>query len=206
LRNEEAEKLIKKINPGKGWDYNPGKSALEFDQTFGGNFKLNDNQPTYKDFGRPSVKDVKDRTSSPEKFPSIKEIGEEKFIELLKKEFNLENADYSVFDVADDDKTIFTLDRLKHGYEKQDGRERYLSYAKSTLQDPFEVWLSEYINEKGEIELRKTYIGLYKDKDLNEDIFLVLRQEKDSFVFWNAFERERGKIDKLRKGYLKYWK
>lgn len=206
LSKGEREKLINKINPGKGWDYNPGKAALEFDQTFGGNFKLNDNQPTYKDFGRPSVKDVKERTPSPEKFPSIQEIGEEKFIELLKKEFNLENADYSVLDVADDDKTVFTLDRLKHGYEKQDGRERYLSYVKSTLQDPFEVWLSEYINEKGEIELRKSYIGLFKDKDLNEDIFIVLRQEKDSFVFWNAFERDRNRIDKLRKGYLKYWK
>lgn len=203
---DEREKLIKKINPGKGWDYNPGKASLEFDQTFGGNFKLNDNQPTYKDFGRPSVKDVKDRTPSPEKFPSIKEIGEEKFLELLKKEFDLIDSDYSTIKTVDDDISLFTIDRLKHFYEKKDGRERYASYIKPTLQNPFEVWLNEYINEKGEIELRKSYIGLFKDKELNEDIFIVLRQEKDSFVFWNAFERDRNRIDKLRKGYLKYWK
>lgn len=41
---------------------------------------------------------------------------------------------------------------------------------------------------------------------MNEDIFIVLRQEKDSFIFWNAFERDKNRIDKLRKGYLKYWR
>ncbi|AFH50751.1 Hypothetical protein IALB_3048 [Ignavibacterium album JCM 16511] len=75
---------------------------------------------------------------------------------------------------------------------------------KSTLQDLFEVWLSEYINEKGEIELRKTYIGLYKDKDLSEDIFLILRQEKDSFILWNAYPAKN--IDDYRKGQLLYKK
>uniref|UniRef100_A0A7V2ZMU7 Phage head morphogenesis protein n=1 Tax=Ignavibacterium album TaxID=591197 RepID=A0A7V2ZMU7_9BACT len=206
LQSNEAEKLINKIKPGKGWDYNPGKAALEFDQTFGGNFNLNDNQPTYKDFSRPSVKEIKDRLPSPDKFPSIKEIGEEKFIEQLRKEFDLENSDFSIIKTADDDQSVFTLNRLLHILDKKDGRERYASYIKPTLQNPFEVWLSEYVNEKGEIELRKSYFGLFKDKETKEDIFVVLRQEKDSFIFWNAFERGRGKIDNLRKGYLKYWK
>lgn len=201
-----SDDLVDKLKPGKGWDYNPGKSALEFDQTFGGNFNLNDNQPTYKDFSRPSVKEIKDRLPSPDKFPSIKEIGEEKFIEQLRKEFDLENSDFSIIKTADDDQSVFTLNRLLHILDKKDGRERYASYIKPTLQNPFEVWLSEYVNEKGEIELRKSYFGLFKDKETKEDIFVVLRQEKDSFIFWNAFERGRGKIDNLRKGYLKYWK
>ncbi len=101
---------------------------------------------------------------------------------------------------------FYHWDSLRILKPTKDGRERYASYIKPTLQNPFEVWLSEYLNEKGEIELRKSYIGLFKDKELNEDIFIVLRQEKDSFVFWNAFERDRNRIDKLRKGYLKYWK
>ncbi|ROL56466.1 phage head morphogenesis protein [Bacteroidetes/Chlorobi group bacterium ChocPot_Mid] len=206
LKVEEASSLPKSFKIGEGWDYNPGKAFLSFDDTFGGNFKINPNQPNYKDFGRPSVKDVKDRLEAPDKFPSIHEIGEEKFIELLKKEFELKNNPYSVIATADDDKSNFDLEHLKHFYEKRDGRERYAPYIKKTLQDPFEVYLTEYINEKNQIELRKSYIGLFKDKDTNEDIFISLRQSKDGFIFWNAFERRTPQIDKLRKGYIKYWK
>lgn len=43
---------------GKGWDYNPGKPFLQFDETFAGNFKLPDNQPTFKDYNRPTVKNI----------------------------------------------------------------------------------------------------------------------------------------------------
>lgn len=189
-----------------GWDYNPGLAHLQFDNTFGGSFKLNPSQPDFKDYGRPSVKDITQRITSPEKLPSIKEIGKEKFLEILKKEFDLINSDFSVVKTADDDIALFSLDRLKHFIEKKDGRERYATYIKPTLQNPFEIWLTEYINENNEIELRKSYIGLFKDKDLNEDIFIVLRQEKDSFILWNAFERDRNRIDKLRKGYVIYWK
>jgi len=60
----EASRLPKSFKIGEGWDYNPGKAFLSFDDTFDGNFKINPNQPNYKDFGRPSVKDVKDRLSN----------------------------------------------------------------------------------------------------------------------------------------------
>jgi len=126
----EASRLPKSFKIGEGWDYNPGKAFLSFDDTFDGNFKINPNQPNYKDFGRPSVKDVKDRLEAPDKFPSIHEIGEEKFIELLKKEFELKNNPYSVIATADDDKSNFDLEHLKHFYEKRDGRERYAPYIK----------------------------------------------------------------------------
>lgn len=206
LSDSEREQLIKKINPGKGWDYNPGKASLEFDNTFGDDLKLNNNQPTFEDFGRPSVKSIKERLESPDKFPRVNDLGKDKFIELLKKEFQLENSDYSSLNTADGDIALFSIDRLKHIIEKRDGRERYASYIKPTLQNPFEVWLTEYINENNQIELRKNYIGLFRDKEKNDDIFIVLRKEKDSFIFWNAFERDRNRIDKLRKGYLLYWK
>lgn len=202
----EASRLPKSFKLGEGWDYNVGKAFLSFDQTFDGNFKINSEQPDYESFGRPSVKDVKNRSESPDKFPSIHEIGEEKFIDLIKKEFELKNNPYSVIKTADDDISLFDIDHLKHTINKKDGRERYIPYIKKTLQDPFEVYLTEYINEKNQIEIRKTYIGLFKDKETKEDIFIVLRQSKDGFIFWNAFERRTPQIDKLRKGYLKYWK
>ncbi|MCX7984654.1 MAG: PBECR2 nuclease fold domain-containing protein [Bacteroidetes bacterium] len=156
---------------------------MEFDTTFGGTLKLNDNQPTFKDFARPSVKDVSIRAHAPKKFPSIKEIGEENFLKLFMKEFDLEDTEYSIVKTADEDIALFSIDRLNHILEKKDGRERFASYIKPTLQNPFEVWLSEYINEKGNIELRKSYIGLFHDNTTKEDIFVVLRQEKDSLSF-----------------------
>jgi len=206
LKVEKNPSIPNYFKIDEGWDYNVGKAFLSFDNTFDGNFKINPEQPDYKDFGRPSVKDVKNRLEAPDKFPSIREIGEEKFIELLKKEFDLENKPYSIITTADDDISLFDLEHLKHIYQKKDGKERYARYIKKTLQDPFEIYLTEYINEQNQIELRKTYIGLFKDKETKEDIFIVLRLGKDSFVFWNAFLRERGKIDNLRKGYLLYWK
>jgi SPP1 gp7 family putative phage head morphogenesis protein len=207
LKVEKSDaSILKQIKIGKGWDYNVGKAFLSFDNTFDGNFKINPKQPDYKDFGRPSVKDVKNRLEALNKFPSIHSIGEEKFIELLKKEFELNNNPYSIITTADGDISLFDLEHLKHIYQKKDGREKYAPYIKITLQDPFEVYLTEYINEKNQIELRKTYIGLFKDKETKEDIFIVLRQSKDGFIFWNAFERRTPQMDKLRKGYLKYWK
>lgn len=103
-----------------------------------------------------------------------------------------------------DDVAIFTLECLKHIYAKQDKREQYAPYIKAALKDPYEVYLSEYSDGKN-IEFRKTYIGFFKDIDKKEDIFIVLRKEKDSSIFWNAFERGKG-IDKLRKGTLLYKK
>ena len=206
LKVEKSDaSILKQIKIGKGWDYNVGKAFLSFDNTFDGNFKINPGQPDYKNFGRPSVKDVKNRLEAPDKFPSIHSIGE-KFIELLKKEFELNNNPYSIITTADDDISLFDLEHLKHIYQKKDGRERYAPLIKLTLQNPFEVYLTEYINEKNQIELRKTYIGLFKDKETKEDIFIVLRQSKDGFVFWNSFERRTPQMDKLRKGYLKYSK
>ena len=198
---KDSSALRKAVKPGKGWNYNPGKAFLEFDNDFGKTWKLNPNQKTYADYGRPSVKDVEIRPKSPGKLPSVKAVGEKEFVKLIEKEFGLSGKQFSVIETADNDKAIFTLDRLKHVWAKKDGRERFAKYIKATLKDPYEIWLTEYLSDKNFVEFRKVYIGLFKDEK-NEDIFIALRKEKDSTVFWNMFERDRNRINKLRKGIL----
>ena len=117
----------------------------------------------------------------------------------------MEGKNFSVIETADDDKAVFTLDRLKHIWAKKEGRERFAKYIKATLRNPYEVWLTEYLSDKNFAEFRKVYIGLFKeDKDRN--IFVVLRQEKDGTIFWNSFPRDASQINKARKGTLIYKK
>lgn len=200
------ESLVEKLKPGKGWDYNPGKAFLEFDPNFG-TFTQVSNQKTYKDYGRPSVRDIPDEyfINAPNKMPSINEIGEENFINLIKKEFDLVDKDFSIIKTADNDNAIFTLNRLKHIWVKKDGREQFATFIKPTLQNPYEIYLSEYESTKGFIEYRKVYIGLFKDEK-RRPFFVALRMEKDSTIFVNAFPKNLSELDKLRRGILIYKK
>ncbi|MDZ4211151.1 MAG: PBECR2 nuclease fold domain-containing protein, partial [Methylotenera sp.] len=100
------------------------------------------------------------------------------------------------------DKAVDTVDRLKHILDKQDGREQFASFIKPTLTNPYEVYLSEYLSDKGFIEYRKVYIGLFKGETKGSNIFTVLRMEKDSTVFWNMFPQDVRGIDKTRRGKL----
>lgn len=204
LPNEESEKLIRKINPGKGWDYNPGKASLEFDNDFG-NFSIYKNQPSFIDYNRPSVKDLSDDffENMPELLPPIKKVGLEAFEKQIKKIFNLEHDDFSLFDTKEKDKALFTSNTLKHFYEKQDGREQFAPLILKTLQEPFEVYHTIYKSDKDFLEYRKTYIGLFKDKK-RRPFFVVLKMGKDSSIFWNAIPQKPADIDKLRKGILIY--
>ncbi|MCF8265818.1 MAG: phage head morphogenesis protein [Melioribacteraceae bacterium] len=191
------------VNVAEGWDYNPAAAypAWGMDTAY----KVVDNQKTFADFGRPKVRNVpmEQRLLAPEKFPRIEEVGKEKLTDLIKKEFGLEEKSWNLFPTADGDQALFT-DNVFHVLDKADGREQYIPYIKKTLRNPFEVYLTEYedVNKPKHRELRKTYIGLFKNQTGKEDLFMVLRMIGDSSIFWNAFPRGRGKIDQMRTGEL----
>lgn len=205
LSADEREKFINALNPGKGWDYNPGKASLEFESDFGKFSTIYKNQPSFNDYNRPSIIDLSDDSfeNMPELLPPIKKIGLDAFEEQIKKIFNLSQNDFSLIDTKEGDKALFTSNRLKHFYEIQDGREQFAPLVLKTLQDPFEVYQTIYMSDKDFLEYRKTYIGLFKDKK-RRPFFVVLKMEKDSSIFWNAFPGKN--IDNYRRGYLLYAK
>jgi len=201
----EASRLPKSFKIGEGWDYNPGKAFLNFDTDFG-NFKIYPHQKTYEDYDRSSVEVLPEELYNPmpDLYPTIKEIGEDKLIALVKEEF-LAKKPYKIVDTADDDKSIFTLERLSHILEKNDGREKFIPLIEPTLKNPFEVYMALYQSDKGFVEYRKHYIGLFKDNK-KRPFFVIVKQEKDSTIFWNAFPKNTKEINKSRRGTLIYYK
>ena len=201
LKVEKTSEIPKSFKIGEGWDYNVGKTYLQFDNDFG-NFKIYPDQKSFKDYGLASIAELEDDlyNSMSELLPSIKEIGKNNFTELLKKDF-LRNKPYRVIDTADNDKSVFTLERLNHILQKQDGRERFIPLIEPTLKNPIEIYMTLCQSEKGFVEYRKLYIGLFKDTK-KRPYFVVLKMGKDSSIFWNAFSRKSSEIDKIRKGIL----
>ncbi|MCK6606464.1 MAG: hypothetical protein L6Q59_16325 [Ignavibacteriaceae bacterium] len=160
-------------------------------------------QPDYTSYNRPSVKDARpdDFLPMPAKLPAIKEVGMPAFIEILKKEFGLDKNNYAVINSAGGDNVIITFNRLRHILEKQDGREAFVPLIRKTLENPWEVWLSEYVSDKGFIEYRKDYFGLFRDEK-DRQYYVGIRVERDSTILWNAFPKDERALDKSRKGYL----
>lgn len=96
----------------------------------------------------------------------------------------------------------FHDEKLFHFVEKIDAaRERFSSYVLDTLQDPHEVWLSEYDDGS----FRHIFIGLFE----GDNDFLVTTWVDDSGdMFWNAMQVKKKKnyLNNQRIGELKYKK
>lgn len=99
----------------------------------------------------------------------------------------------------DGDLAIIQRDRLAHLVEKRDdARERYARYILPTLQDPYEIWLTDY--DDG---LRKQYVGLFTGP---RDLLAVIRLERDGGLIWNIMQADDRRMNAHRVGSLVYGK
>jgi hypothetical protein len=204
------------VQPDEGWRYNVGEESVLWDKQrdleqaagTGAVFREVPGQKTYLDYGRPDVRQVPKemRLVAPERIPAAEEIGREAALDAIYDAVGIEAGEMRRI-VETGDGGIGVLDRelLAHLLDAADGREIYARYIVPTLQDPYEVWLTEYGNDAGNTAFRKRYIGLFMD-DRIRDYLVVLDLAEDGAVFWNAFSRERAKINKMRKGLLLHGK
>ncbi|MBP2845806.1 hypothetical protein J8655_09980 [Dickeya oryzae] len=86
---------------------------------------------------------------------------------------------------------------LSHIVEKRvDARERYVRLALDTLENPYEIWETEYDDGMS----RFMFIGTYKQKQQ----MLVVVAPWDGKVLWNFMHTEAKSLNKHRRGILRY--
>ncbi|RNF70125.1 hypothetical protein EBI01_18085 [Marinomonas rhizomae] len=84
---------------------------------------------------------------------------------------------------------------LKHIVEKRsDARERFVYYALTTIQDPFEIWLSDYEDRTQRFQL----IGTFESRAQ----MLVVIAKYENQTLWNFMHTEAKKLNKHRCGKL----
>lgn len=205
LNPVKRKKLLSNFIIDKGWDYNPGKAALEFDRDFG-TFELYNKQPDYSHFNRPNYDNIEDNMflhiNENELFPAVVDIGYDKFWKLINNHFQFNN-NYTTIETFDKNTVLLSTDTINYLISKKDGRERFLPLLDKTLKSPYEVYLCLYMSDKGFVEYRKHYIGLFKDNK-KRNYYIIVKEKKDSFVVWNALPAKN--IDNYRRGYLLYAK
>lgn len=169
-------------------------------------------QPGPADLGRPVKGDIPDKDwLSVVKGPSLERLMADMAIDR-REALELIEADYrkamgiaplesqSVLRSRDGETIIVTLQALAHAMMKRDdARERFIPYLRQTLEDPYEIILTEYKTPAGKTKFRKKYIGLFRD-DKQEAVIVVAEIGQDGAVVWNIMNTKKKAIDGHRSG------
>lgn len=203
--------ILNKNKPGKGWNYNPGKSRLwdskgnlfpcPDNHIFAENNSSNSNNncvkvlstKTWKDFDRPDIKELSDDYFLDEPLKIEPANSKEEALIILKKTLGMTNTNVITVNTPIGNVPIMDT-HLSHIVDKRtDTREKYANYLIPTLQNPFEIYLTNY--EDG---YRKQFIGLFKGK---RDTLVVVRINKDgSLLMWNFMQVRKKGINLHRVG------
>lgn len=188
----------KKFAPDPGWSYNPGKAwGAGRDR---GVLKEVPGQKTWKNHGRPDLRDVPEagKTPAPAMLPAGKTKAEA--VKIVTSALGITPEIPTRIIQTPIEQVAAREELIEHMVEKRDAtRERYANFILPTLVDPFEVYLTEH--EGGVFRTR--YIGLFAGK---ADILVVVDQRADGSLFWNFMQRNDKDMNKARVGELLHWR
>jgi SPP1 gp7 family putative phage head morphogenesis protein len=193
------------VKPGRGWDVNAfvpdcswSGGAVEFAERRPC-IKMVPGQKTWKDYGRPDLRDLPAGLRLPAPAVIAAAVTREMAAETLAAELGLTaEAAYRVVRTPVETLTIWR-DTLPHMVDNAEHRERYARFVLPTLQDPYEVYLTAY-DDGG---LRPRYIGVFGGKN---DLMCIVRRNRDGSLFYNLMQTEPKKMNGHRVGVLVYGK
>jgi len=110
------------------------------------------------------------------------------------------NESVSVLRDPDGGTVTVSLMALAHMMQRRpDARERYIPYLRETIENPYEVILTEYETPRSQRKLRKKFIGIYAAKG-RTGIIVVAEKGADGHILWNVMNARKNTLDRQRKG------
>ncbi len=192
------------FTPDAGWSYNPGKDFPLIDPNGGTPDEvlgLLKSQKSFRDFALPKLVDTPGelRRPAPDLLPRAN--GREAALKTLNEVLAIPEKGWREVETPKGlHNVIIAKSYLPHIVEKRNAaRERYANYILPTLQDPLEVWLSEY--EDG--SFRRRFITLFEGD--REQSLVIARENKDGSLLFNFVPASVAKgnyLDNQRRGFL----
>ncbi len=213
---ETGEIIKESVLPDSGWGevtHSLEKQLNTQRETSGGTLTWREkkDQPKPKELGRPTKGEIPAKQwKTLARGVSLKEImdtgvSEEKAllqIENIYKETMgiAPQESQAVLRGRDGATLLVTLQSLSHAmYKRDDARERFIPHLRATIEDPYEVLLTEYETQTGKTKYRRKYIGLFTgEKD--EAVIIVAELLPSGAVLWNIMNTRRKSMDRQRKG------
>jgi len=170
-----------------------------------------------KDMGRLAEKNIDERfwNPSPGKTDGLINltgtIGKTAAFEKIETDFKRimgisPNESFGVLKGPDSEIIKVDLNSLAHAMlDRKGGRERYLSYFRQVIEDPYEILLTEYETAKlKNTKVRKKYIGLFRETK-KEGVVVVGEISPEGWAMWNVMNAKKGTIDRQRRGVKMLW-
>ena len=194
------------LTPDPGFSYNPGREMALFDAK--GNVpdtieRLAGSQRSFRDFALPPLADTPASLRLPAPALLGKAEGAGAALEQLTAALALPKRGWRRVETPEGlDNVILHRDYLPHIVEKRTAaRERFAHYVLPTLQDPLEIWLTQYDDGS----YRRRFVTLFEESAKKQSLVIV-RENRDGSVMFNFVPvRVRGAyLDSQRKGFLLY--
>ena len=179
------------------WAYNVGKAERVATERETAAFRPLPTTRTYESYGRPATIPM----DTPKAILGEKADSVEGVVQVVRK--ILGNKDCGTFLGPDGMNVGVMAENLGFHFRKELERAQYIPFIPEVLEEPYEIWLLPYEDEKsGRIELRRIYIkGLAMDK--NRYGWMVTEFRKGEL--WNTtfiVSSRKSELKKRRKGVL----